>query len=927
MGWDLSCSDWEVRLAAGRSLIPNLPLWDEPANQAVAIFDRLRLADVEGTPMLSEACGDWFREIVRAIFGSLDPLTRERMVRELLLLIPKKQGKALALDTPVATPKGFKNIGDIEVGDQVMAADGTPTYVIAKSEVFTDRQCFEVEFSTGEKIICDAQHLWVTDAHRDRQKQKTRKADNRSNPRPSVKTTAEIAATLHVKSGRLTINNHRTALAKSLDLPEAELAIPPYALGAWLGDGHSAGAVITQSEEDANEMISLLLAAGQNAYRRGSDPRTGAVAISLSPNCHRNARPAYRFRAELVKAGLLGNKHIPQIYLRGSLQQRLELLRGLMDTDGTISDAGQAEFTTTSPALRDGVRELVASVGLKPNMTESRATLYGKDCGPAWAISFWPFDQVRVFNLTRKADRQRPSKAVNASRSRHRQIFAVRPLDSVPTQCIAVSNSSHQFLIGRSLLPTHNTSYGALLMLVALLVNTRPQASMIFTAPVQRTAEMAFDQVAGAIRLDSVLSKKMHIRDNVKTIEHRVTGAVLEILTFDPSVLTGRKCHAVMIDELHLLAKNAHAESCIRQLRGGMSPFSEAFLMFTTTQSEEQPAGVFAAELQGARDIRDGKTPGIMLPVLYEWPLKLQQDVTYWEDPSNWWQVTPNLGRGITLARLVDARDAEKRSGDAQYRAWATQHLNVQIGVAIKVAAWNGALYWEACKAKEQPELLRGHDGLKELFRRCEVIVAGLDGGGNDDLYGLAIMGRDTATKKWLVWVHAWVQRSVLELRKSEAQRFTDFETDGDLTIIDRPGEDIEQIVEIMLEVEESGLLDRIGVDRAGIQDTVQALVDAGFELERIVAIDQGWKLVGTIKTTERKLKAREIEHGGTRMMNWCLGNARAEPRGNAVIITKQTAGTAKIDPLLAVFNCSALMVMDPKPRKKLFQMFTLGGS
>ncbi len=477
------------------------------------------------------------------------------------------------------------------------------------------------------------------------------------------------------------------------------------------------------------------------------------------------------------------------------------------------------------------------------------------------------------------------------------------------------------------LVPKKNskTSYGALLMLTALLLNERPKASFLMTAPVLDTADMAFDQVDGAIALDPVLKKLFHTQSHVKTITHRLTGATLEIVTFDPTVATGRKVSGgALIDELHIVAQmGVKASKVIRQLRGGMMPFPEAFLVFITTQSEEPPAGAMAVELEKARDIRDGKATGVMLPVLYEFPMHMQAvpengQPAAWLASKNWPMVTPNLGRSISIHALEEGLADARKGGEAEVRAWASQHLNVQIGLALRAKGWNGALYWQACA---NPKFLSGPEGLLQLLARSEVVTIGIDGGGNDDMLGLCVMGRDEHTGAWLVWVHAWIQRSVLELRKSEAGRFLDFETDGDLTIIDIPGSDIDDVADIVEQVEASELLDRIGVDQAGIQDIVDAIVDRKIPVERIVGIPQGWKLVGAIKTCERRLKSGDIEHAGTRLMDFCLGNALAEPRGNAVIITKQTAGTAKIDPLMAFFDAATLMGMNPKPRKKRFQV------
>ena len=135
------------------------------------------------------------------------------------------------------------------------------------------------------------------------------------------------------------------------------------------------------------------------------------------------------------------------------------------------------------------------------------------------------------------------------------------------------------------------TTSGALLMLTALLLNKRPHAPFILTAPVQDVADIAFSAIMGAITLDPVLSKKLHIREHFKTITHRETKAELAVMTFDPSVLTGQKCAGVLIDELHVVARMNKAASAIRQLRGGMLPYPEAFLAFITTQSEEAPVG------------------------------------------------------------------------------------------------------------------------------------------------------------------------------------------------------------------------------------------------------------------------------------------------------------------------------------------------
>jgi phage terminase large subunit-like protein len=451
-------------------------------------------------------------------------------------------------------------------------------------------------------------------------------------------------------------------------------------------------------------------------------------------------------------------------------------------------------------------------------------------------------------------------------------------------------------------------------MLTALMLNQRPKAPFIMTAPVQDVTDLAFSAAAGAIALDPVLEKKLHVREHLKTIIHRETKAELQIMTFDPNVVTGQKVVGALIDELHIIAKMSKAASAIRQLRGGMLPFPEAFLIFITTQSEEAPSGVFKAELQKARAIRDGKFDGAMLPVLYEFPEKMQQKKDEWRDPKNWPMVTPNVGRSITIARLVEEFATAERTGEEELRGWASQHLNVEVGLALHSDRWAGADFWEA---QAQPAFT-----LAELLARCEVVDVGIDGGGLDDLLGLAVSGRDSADGKWWVWTHAWAHPSVLERRKAEASRFQDFAADRDMTLVQKIGEDTAAVAGVVAQCEASGKLDKIGVDPRGIAEILDELEKAGIPKEKIVGIEQGWKLTSVIKTTERKLAEGGLLHGGQPLMKWCVGNAKVEPRGNAVIITKQAAGSAKIDPLMAMFNALSLLSLNPEAPKKDFQLF-----
>lgn len=458
------------------------------------------------------------------------------------------------------------------------------------------------------------------------------------------------------------------------------------------------------------------------------------------------------------------------------------------------------------------------------------------------------------------------------------------------------------------LVPKKNskTTKGAAVMLTAMLMSRRPRAEFLMVAPTQEVANLAYAQAVGMVEADPVLMAKCHIQEHIKRITYRPTGAFLKVKSFDPKVVTGAKPSGVLLDELHVIAEAHDADRVIGQLRGGLISQPEGFLVMITTQSERPPAGVFRAELTKARKVRDGELKAPILPILYEFPEGVD-----WRDSANWRMVTPNDGRSITVDRLKPDYEQAVAAGEAELRRWASQHLNVEIGLALRSDRWAGANFWEAAASPEP-------FGLAGLLAQSEVVAVGIDGGGLDDLLGLAVVGRHRDTGKWLVWSHAWAHPSVLEARKSEAARFEDFARDGDLTLCEKIGDDVAELAEIIYQIEDSGLLDKIGVDPSGLGGIVDALSDAGVPQEKIIGVSQGWKMTGAIKTAERKLAAGELIHAGQPLMTWSVGNAKIEPRGNAVLITKQAAGFAKIDPLMAALNAITLMSLNPEGRGDL---------
>jgi deoxycytidine triphosphate deaminase len=362
-------------------------------------------------------------------------------------LVARLEGKALALETEVPTPSGWTTMGDLRPGDVVFDGAGEPTLVVSATAPMRERPCVEVLLSDGTTVVCDTAHQWQTvDKNGRRYGRRTAK----------VRTAHEIMRTLMVRGER----NHQIPLAPPVQYPEREdLHIDPYVLGAWLGDGTSTSAEITNA--DAELLLEIeragYLVAPQRTRRLVY--RIGGTGHSRSCSTGRYVRNE-SLSSVLRTMGLLGNKHVPEVYLRGSVEQRLALLQGWMDTDGYVDVLGRCDLTTVRESLAESAFELVASLGFRPTLAKKRAKLYGVDCGPKYEIQFTP--DRPVFRLSRKLARQKTTGRFH----RFRGIADVREVPSVPVRCIQVAAPSGTFLVTRAHVATHNSSLGRLGLLI-----------------------------------------------------------------------------------------------------------------------------------------------------------------------------------------------------------------------------------------------------------------------------------------------------------------------------------------------------------------------------------------------------------------------------------------------------------------------------
>jgi hypothetical protein len=450
-------------------------------------------------------------------------------VREIWCCCGTKFGKANSIYELIATPTGWKLFRDIKEGDYVFDEKGDPTLVTFVTAIMYDHDCYEITFSDNATVVCDGDHLWFTETHSDRKNKARNSSYVSKNP---VKTTKEILESLNHWNGEISRPNHSIPLVSyPVKFNHQDLMIDPYVLGLWLGDGSRYGGSFTTNDD---EIIKEIVKKG----------------FHVEKNKEEYIYCIHGLEGLLKKYDLIKNKHIPYPYLVGSPYQRLQLIQGLMDTDGTISKNGHCCFDNTNLSIINGFESLLTSFGIKFKTGHRIGKLYGKEHKLCYRTTFsteWP-----VFKLSRKFKRIRPV----SSKATNRYIVSIRKVDSVPVKCIKVQNESHLYLIGSSLIPTHNT-LGATIS-QAMYGITKPGTKHRWVAPIYSQTRQPLEY------FQKVLPKPPHSKRN-KAENSIVLPKINTRFEFwhsqNPSSLEGDGIHSYVFDEAARQSQDIHASA------------------------------------------------------------------------------------------------------------------------------------------------------------------------------------------------------------------------------------------------------------------------------------------------------------------------------------------------------------------------------
>lgn len=498
-------------------------------------------------------------------------------------------GKALDVTTPIATVTGWKNIGDLKPGDIVFDENGKQCNVLWKSEVMKNHECYELTFSDGAVIIADAGHKWYVEPF---------------GRKPCVLTTQDLLK--DYKKGRS--NTYAIPVAKAIKTIDKDLLIHPYLLGIWLGDGNSYSAQVTMHAKDI-EIASYIEKLGYNVIIRDIKPDGHIKNIQVDPLIHGNicrrghnmdlvgknkwghCKECHRqlclknkwkgikditvdpivnipetLRSKLAKLDLIGNKHIPRRYLRSGIEQRIELLKGLMDSDGSINKNGRCEITFKSKILIDGMSELLNSLGIKHTVKARMATCFNspvKAQSKVWRISFLAYDDTPVFKLRRHLERQKSRQGCRTTETERRRIVNIKKVESRPVCCIAVDSSSHLYLAGKEMIPTHNSDM--MNNVIARFAHLAPAPIMMLQPTIDLAQDYSKSRIAPMIRDTKVLRnifRDSKSRESSNTILSKLFpgGRLIMAGANSPAGLASRPIKILLCDEIDRFPDSAGTE-------------------------------------------------------------------------------------------------------------------------------------------------------------------------------------------------------------------------------------------------------------------------------------------------------------------------------------------------------------------------------
>ena len=856
-----------------------------------------------GVPFILEP---YERMIVELIFGFIDE-NEKRQYQYALIVMARKQGKALALDTEIPTPDGWKLMRDIHFGDYVFGQDGKPSRVTLESEVF-DKPMYLVTFEDGSTIKASADHIWTVQTKRSRRsakayvKRKTHQTKSRKYRdggwfEVTTQEMAEDNSFLYRRADGSGVEyKYRVPMQLPVEYPAKNLPIDPYVFGAWLGDGTSTKPQITIGVEDEDEMAANLSLRG-HLITKHSYPSADGRAPTYDIDHHVKDGKIGPFKKKLNDLGVLGNKHIPDIYMTASVMQRWELLRGLMDTDGTCTKDGQCEFVQKRKVLAEQFVELCASLGIKAAMHSKHANCNGVPAGIVYRVQFYTDKAHSCFYLRRKHSRLKDHLAPRMS---CKTIVSIEPIPNEPSKCIAIDNDSHLYLAGRHYTATHNTSLAAAIEIYMLMADGEGAPQIYNAATSKGQASLAYGAVWRMVRQSKKLSK--YLRKGLVT-ERAESGIICDgnmgyiiPLSKQSDHLDGLDVHLCVLDEM-AAAEDRSVFDLVRQGTGARE--QPLFLAITTNGFVRD--GLFDSEHQYGYDWLDAKLDDDrFLPIFFE---QDDRSEVFGSDERMWLKSNPGLmipdaghiNGGVKSLEYLRSQVLKGKNDSSYMPTLLTKDFNIPANSASAFLTFEEAV-------NNTTYVFNPSE-----FRYC---VCGMDAADSLDLNAATALfmrpGDSHIYRKSMYWIaEEQVRQNNNSMRGRDGVPYMEYASRGLLRIV--PGNYVPRTVFVdwVQELADMGLYTSfIGFDPWRMENILPYLKSMVGE-QNVEAVRQGARTYSDpLKQMKADMRDGVIIDGGNSLDHMCNLNAAVKVDNNLnYTVVKKDGPTSRIDGFMALLD------------------------
>lgn len=796
---------------------------------------------------------EWQMFALAMIFGWKYKESNLRVTRCVSLCVSRKNGKEVALDTPIITPTGYSTMGDVKVGDTIFDEEGNPCHVTYKTPIDYTPVSYEITFSDGEKIKACKDHNWYVDSWR-------------SN-KYKVMTTQEILDSGYFterKNGYINLR-YCVPLPKPLKFKKKKLPVDPYDFGVWLGDGSYSSAYVCFNGDDMDEMLSYM-STQPISKRKEKDKNCYLANLSLRSDFGKFLKE-YDFKNK--------GKYIPKEFLINSVENRLALLQGLMDTDGYVNQnkkngSVMCEITQKNDNIADGICFLLDSFGIKYNNVIKVPTINGVKKNPVHRISFNADKTFPVFRLKRKLNMLPEHKG----KADVKYIKDIKPIDPVPMQCITVDSPNHLYLAGKHNTVTHNTSFFAGIMLYCLIADGEKEASCLLAANSAAQAQICFDMCSNYLK--SIDPDNKHFKRYRQII--RYGDSKIKVCPAIADRLDGENASVFIEDECHAAPSSAVYDVLVSSQ--GMR--SQPLAMVCSTRGFNLSSWYYSWDSDMIDILQGVKEDDSVLPLIYT----LDEGDDY-HDENVWTKASPSLG--VTVTKEYLRQMVRRADNDPQ------QLANVQTKLMNMWCASSNA--WIPMQ-----NVMKCFDKVSLNDYKDTYCIIGLDLASVSDLTALTVM---LPMEEGFVFKNFYFfPREQLKYSQNAAL-YQSAEKNGDLIITEGNVCDYDYVKDLILKINAVCPVQTIAYDQWNSSAFIISLQKEGFSncLKPFSQSIQSFNK--PVKDLNRRILLEQVKIDKNILTRFCFQNAKLYIDANENYKIIKESAEQKIDGIVSM--CDAL--------------------